>query len=157
MLARFGGATAQRGAETSATVLREHGCEADAVEDDAALWQRQREHQRSTGATVVKVSGLPADLPRRLRAADALGGTLVGRAALGLCVDHAARRRRGGADAARGPDAGAVRVADAPEDVRNAVDPWHTDAGEPLVLLRRLKHQFDPAGVCNPGLYVGGI
>jgi len=25
------------------------------------------------------------------------------------------------------------------------------------VLLRRVKQQFDPAGVCNPGLYVGGI
>ena len=157
VLARFGGATAQRGAETSATVLREHGCEADVVEDDAALWQRQREHQRSTGATVVKVSGLPADLPKALRAADALGGTLVGRAALGLWWITLP----GGAEAVQklreALTPAPCVVADAPEDVRNAVDPWHTDAGEPLVLLRRLKHQFDPAGVCNPGLYVGGI
>ena len=157
VLARFGGATAQRGAETSATVLREHGCEADVVEDDAALWQRQREHQRSTGATVVKVSGLPADLPKALRAADALGGTLVGRAALGLWWITLP----GGAEAVQklreALTPAPCVVADAPEDVRNAVDPWHTDAGEPLVLLRRVKHQFDPAGVCNPGLYVGGI
>jgi glycolate oxidase FAD binding subunit len=48
-------------------------------------------------------------------------------------------------------------VTDAPEDVRAAVDPWHTDTAEPLGLLRRVKEQFDPAGVCNPGLYVGGI
>ena len=157
VLARFGGATAQRGAETSATVLREEGCEADVVEDDAALWQRQREHQRSTGATVVKVSGLPADLPKALRAADALGGTLVGRAALGLWWITLP----GGAEAVQklreALTPAPCVVADAPEDVRNAVDPWHTDAGEPLVLLRRVKHQFDPAGVCNPGLYVGGI
>ena len=157
VLARFGGATAQRGAETSATVLREQGCEADVVEDDAALWQRQREHQRSTGATVVKVSGLPADLPKGLRAADALGGTLVGRAALGLWWITLP----GGAEAVQklreALTPAPCVVADAPEDVRNAVDPWHTDAGEPLVLLRRVKHQFDPAGVCNPGLYVGGI
>ena len=157
VLARFGGATAQRGAETSATVLREHGCEADVVEDDAALWQRQREHQRSTGATVVKVSGLPADLPKALRAADALGGTLVGRAALGLWWITLP----GGAEAVQKLRAALTPapcvVADAPEDVRNAVDPWHTDAAEPLVLLRRVKQQFDPAGVCNPGLYVGGI
>lgn len=157
VLARFGGATAQRGAETSATVLREQGCEADVVEDDAALWQRQREHQRSTGATVVKVSGLPADLPKALRAADALGGTLVGRAALGLWWITLP----GGAEAVQklreALTPAPCVVADAPEDVRNAVDPWHTDAGEPLVLLRRVKHQFDPAGVCNPGLYVGGI
>jgi len=157
VLARFGGATAERGAETSATVLREHGCEADVVEDDAALWQRQREHQRSTGATVVKVSGLPADLPKALRAADALGGTLVGRAALGLWWITLP----GGAEAVQKLRAALTPapcvVADAPEDVRNAVDPWHTDAAEPLVLLRRVKQQFDPAGVCNPGLYVGGI
>jgi glycolate oxidase FAD binding subunit len=157
VLARFGGATAQRGAETSATVLREQGCEADVVEDDAALWQRQRGHQRSTGATVVKVSGLPADLPKALRAADALGGTLVGRAALGLWWITLP----GGAEAVQklreALTPAPCVVADAPEDVRNGVDPWHTDAGEPLVLLRRVKHQFDPAGVCNPGLYVGGI
>ena len=157
VLARFGGATAERGAETSATVLREHGCEADVVEDDAALWQRQREHQRSTGATVVKVSGLPADLPKALRAADALGGTLVGRAALGLWWITLP----GGAEAVQKLRAALTPapcvVADAPEDVRNAVDPWHSDAAEPLVLLRRVKQQFDPAGVCNPGLYVGGI
>ena len=109
VLARFGGATAQRGAETSATVLREHGCEADVVEDDAGLWQRQREHQRSTGATVVKVSGLPADLPKALRAADALGGTLVGRAALGLWWITLPGGAEAVAEAARGPDAGAVR------------------------------------------------
>jgi len=157
VLARFGGATAERGAETSAMVLREHGCEADVVEDDAALWQRQREHQRSTGATVVKVSGLPADLPKALRAADALGGTLVGRAALGLWWITLP----GGAEAVQKLRAALTPapcvVADAPGDVRNAVDPWHTDAAEPLVLLRRVKQQFDPAGVCNPGLYVGGI
>ena len=157
VLARFGGATAERGAETSATVLREHGCEADVVEDDAALWQRQRGHQRSTGATVVKVSGLPADLPKALRAADALGGTLVGRAALGLWWITLP----GGAEAVQKLRAALTPapcvVADAPEDVRNAVDPWHSDAAEPLVLLRRVKQQFDPAGVCNPGLYVGGI
>ena len=102
------------------------------VEDDAALWQRQREHQRSTGATVVKVSGLPADLPKALRAADALGGTLVGRAALGLWWITLP----GGAEAVQtlreALTPAPCVVADAPEDVRNAVDPWHTDAGEPL-------------------------
>jgi glycolate dehydrogenase FAD-binding subunit len=157
VLARFGGATAQRGAETTVAALREHGSEADVVEDDAALWQRQREHQRSTSACVVKVSGLPADVPRAVRATDALEGTLVGRAALGLWwitlpggADAIERLREALAPAA-------CVVTDAPEDVRAAVDPWHTDTAEPLGLLRRVKEQFDPAGVCNPGLYVGGI
>jgi glycolate oxidase FAD binding subunit len=157
VLARFGGATAQRGADAAAAILREHGCEADVVEDDAALWQRQREHQRSASDVVVKVSALPASLSRVVRAADALEGTLVGRAGLGL----AWVTLPGGADAVRRLRAELAPapcvVTDGPEDVRAAVDPWHTDSAEPLALVRRLKERFDPTGTCNPGLYVGGI
>jgi hypothetical protein len=48
-------------------------------------------------------------------------------------------------------------VADASDAVRQSVDPWDAERAEPLSLLRRVKERFDPAGVCNPGLYVGGI
>jgi glycolate oxidase FAD binding subunit len=157
VLARFGGAMAQRGAEVTAAALRDHDGEADVVADDAALWQRQRQHQRCTDGCVVKVSGLPADLPRVLRAADALQGTVVGRAALGLSwvtlpggVEAIAALRDALAPAP-------CVVTDAPEDVRAAVDPWHADTAGALALQRRVKQQFDPAGACNPGLYVGGI
>jgi glycolate oxidase FAD binding subunit len=106
---------------------------------------------------VVKVSALPADLPRVLAAADAEDATVVGRGALGLSWItlsggvQAIERLRGALAPA------ACVVTDAPEDVRAAVDPWHTDTAEPLVLLRRIKERFDPSGTCNPGLYVGGI
>jgi glycolate oxidase FAD binding subunit len=46
-------------------------------------------------------------------------------------------------------------VLDAPGDVRAAVDVW--GPSEPLGLMRRLKERFDPAGACNPGVFVGGI
>jgi glycolate oxidase FAD binding subunit len=157
VLARFGGATARRGADVAAAALREQGCEADVVEDDADLWQRQRGHQRSKDQCVVKVSALPADLPRVLAAADAESATVVGRGALGLSWITLA----GGAEAIERLRAAlapaACVVADAPEDVRAAVDPWHTDTAEPLVLLQRVKERFDPSGTCNAGLYVGGI
>jgi glycolate oxidase FAD binding subunit len=163
VLVRFGGATAEHSAQAAAAVIREHGCSADVVEDDAALWQQQREHQRgdagspSGGAVVAKVSALPTDLPRVLAVVDELGATLVGRAALGL----AWITLEGGAEAVqrlRGALApAACVVTDAPEDVRAALDPWHTERAEPLGLLRRVKERFDPAGTCNPGLYVGGI
>jgi glycolate oxidase FAD binding subunit len=157
LLVRFGGATAQRGAEAAAAALREHGCDADVVEDDAGLWQEQRAHQRSQSETVVKVSALPVDLAKVLRAAGELDGTVVGRAGLGLSWVTLP----GGADAVRALRAAlapaACVVADASEAVRQAVDPWDAERAEPLSLLRRVKERFDPAGVCNSGLYVGGI
>jgi glycolate dehydrogenase FAD-binding subunit len=157
VLVRFGGATAQGGAEAAAVALREHGCDADVVEDDAALWQEQRAHQRSESQTVVKVSGLPIDLAKVLRAAAQLDGGVVGRAGLGL----AWVTLPGGADAVRALRAAlapaACVVGDAPEAVRQAIDPWDAQRAEPLSLLRRVKERFDPSGVCNPGLYVGGI
>jgi glycolate oxidase FAD binding subunit len=47
-------------------------------------------------------------------------------------------------------------VLDAPDEVRNKIDVWGHDPSA-LALMRRLKGRFDPAGVCNPGLFVGGI
>jgi FAD/FMN-containing dehydrogenase len=48
-------------------------------------------------------------------------------------------------------------VLDAPDAVRAGLDPWgEVGAGE-LELMRRVKARFDPAGACNPGIFVGGI
>jgi glycolate oxidase FAD binding subunit len=157
ILARFGGATAAESAAAVADLLREDGCEADVTDTDAELWDAQRRHQRSPDRTVVRVSALPADLARVVRAADDLGGSLVARAALGI----AWVTLPGGAEAVRALRE-ALRpapcvIADAPEEVRAEVDPWDADHAQPLELMRRVKERFDPAGACNPGLYVGGI
>jgi FAD/FMN-containing dehydrogenase len=40
--------------------------------------------------------------------------------------------------------------------VRGTVDAW----GEPPPawrIMRALKHNFDPQGLCNPGRFVGGL
>jgi glycolate oxidase FAD binding subunit len=50
------------------------------VEDDDQLWARQRDEQ----AGAVRASALQTDWPRLCRTADRAGGTLVGRAGLGL-------------------------------------------------------------------------
>jgi glycolate oxidase FAD binding subunit len=47
-------------------------------------------------------------------------------------------------------------VLDAAAEVRAAVDPWGGETG-PVELMRKVKERFDPAGVCAPGLFVGGI
>ncbi|MDQ3575563.1 MAG: FAD-binding oxidoreductase, partial [Actinomycetota bacterium] len=46
-------------------------------------------------------------------------------------------------------------VLDAPAEVREKVDVWGEVEAVPL--MRRVKARFDPHGVCNPGIFVGGI
>ena len=55
--------------------------------------------------------------------------------------------------------AGAVAVLlDAPDQLRRSIDVWNGAPAPPaLELMRRVKARFDPAQVCNPGVYVGGI
>ncbi len=50
---------------------------------------------------------------------------------------------------------GTATVLDAPPEVRDRVDVWGPVPG--LDLMRRLKHELDPAGRLSPGRFVGGI
>ncbi|MFL5839640.1 MAG: FAD-binding oxidoreductase [Thermoleophilaceae bacterium] len=150
VLARLGGATAHAQAEAAVRVL---GLEAtEIVEDDAGLWQRQRDGQRSTERAVVRVSGLQSELRQTIRAAEILGGSLVGRGSLGISWITVAPERIGELRQALRPFP--CVVLDAPRKVRASLDVW--DA-EPLELARRLKQRFDPAGVFAPGTFAGGI
>ena len=163
VLARFGGAAAEDQARAALGVVEESGGDAELVEDDDELWAEQRSRQRAgEGAAVVKVSGLQARLPDVLRAAERAGAALVGRAAHGVSwltlpasefdelADAVARLR---AELAPFP----CVVLDAPEAVRRAIDVFAEDDPARLALSRRLKERFDPAGVCNPGRFVGRI
>jgi glycolate oxidase FAD binding subunit len=158
ILARVAGAEAASRAQHVAEMMRSHALEhVDVADDDASLWARQRAGQRSREHALVRVAARPRELRAVLRATDAAGGTLVGRAALGIShveVDpeavvslRAALPRR------------AVSVLlDAPASLRGSMDPWggHTE-GPALELMRRVKARFDPAHACNPGVFVGGI
>jgi glycolate oxidase FAD binding subunit len=165
VLARFGGAAC--GVQAAAAVLLIEGCGLDGtvVEgNDGELWERQRSRQRPASAegAIVRVSGLPAELPRVIRAAARAGGTLAGRSGLGLSwvelpsvagnEDLAGRVEKLRRDLAPF----ACTVLDAPDEVRNKVDVWGHDPSA-LAVMRRLKGRFDPAGVCSPGIFVGGI
>jgi glycolate oxidase FAD binding subunit len=162
VLARFGGAAAPDQAADARRRLVELGVEAAVADDDEGLWERQRAAQRSQDGAVVRVSGVPTQLAAACAAADAAGGTLVGRAALGLSwialpasdtktlVD-----RIGSVRAALAP--APCVVLDAPEPVRAALDPWDRPGDSAQVLMRRVKERFDPTATCNPGVFVGGI
>jgi glycolate oxidase FAD binding subunit len=160
VLVRFSGGQPRARATQARDLLSRSGLDPDPfIEDDEEVWTRQRARQRSGSGAVVRVSGLQTGLGRVLQATTALSGSLVGRAGQGLSW-------------VRLPDAppddlvAAVEdlrkrlqpfpcvVLDAPTEVRDGLDPW---GDEPVDLMHRVKERFDPAGICNPGLFVGGI
>ena len=160
VMARFAGAAPEPGAREVVKLMEEAGLEARLAEDDDDLWDRQRARQRSADGAVVRVSGLMSQLSGVLRSARDLGGSLVGRAGLGLSwmtlhqgdvtevvssIEEVRRRLH----------PFACVVLDAPDEVREKVEVWGDDEAVPL--MRRVKARFDPHGVCNPGIFVGGI
>jgi glycolate oxidase FAD binding subunit len=158
ILARCGGTQARRRIERVGTAMRETGlAQVEVTRDDGELWARQRAGQRSAESIIVRIAARPSEIGRVARAADACGGTLVGRAALGrsyieLDADGLGRL------AEHLPRGASVVLLDAPLKTREAVAPWGPLPPAPLLaLMRSIKRRFDPASACNPGVFVGGI
>jgi glycolate oxidase FAD binding subunit len=93
---------------------------------------------------VVKVSALPTRLPELLRVSDGLGGTVVGRATLGLWWLRFEEPSTAAVERLR-RDFIAV-VQDRPPEL--GVDPVGPIPAPTSELMRRVKERFDPAGVC---------
>jgi glycolate oxidase FAD binding subunit len=156
VLARFGGASAPERARAVLGLLSEAGLDGEAVDDDGPLWSRQAAAQRS--GMVVRVSATQQGVAAALAAARGAGGSAVGRAALGLVWITLPETSADAVRELREQLAPAPCVVlDAPEAVREAIDPWDESDPGRLGLMRRVKERFDPHGVCNPGLFAGGI
>jgi len=157
LLARCAGAQAVRRAGRAAALMAQLGLEqVDVTADDEALWARQRAGQRSPDQALVRLAAPPSGLADVLRAAEAGGGTVVGRAALGssyVTLDPEAIS----ALRQRVPAGTVTTVLDAPVAIREQADPWGFTDASALALMHRVKARFDPAGICNPGLFVDGI
>jgi glycolate oxidase FAD binding subunit len=145
-LVRFAGAAPEPQAQTAARLLGE------------PLWEEQRARQRASAGdeAVVRVSGLPTRLPDLIAAVERAGGSLVGRAPLGLYW------LRIPAASAEGLNALRAEVRPSPCVIQDRpagldLDPWGPVDQGSLELMRRLKNGFDRAGVCAPGIYVGGL
>jgi glycolate oxidase FAD binding subunit len=159
---RFGGVDAEAQAGEASKVLSEAGAQTNLVRDDAQLWREQAARQRSSDATVVRVSHTQTQLVQVLGLVAVEGGSAVGRVALGvsyvtLRAPNADDVATTVADMRRTLAPAACVVLDAPDDVRSKVDPWGVEDGPELELMRRTKQRFDPRGILNPGIYVGGI
>jgi FAD/FMN-containing dehydrogenase len=157
LLAQLGGDESSARAAAVAETMRSCGMDETTVRvDDAELWARQRAGQRSAVRAVLRVHARRRELDVVLKLADEVGATLVGRAARGVAYLTLDVGRI--AAARTGLPAGAAAVAlDLPAGARGAVDPWDVGEGPELEMMRGLKAGFDPAGVCNPGVFVGGI
>jgi len=142
VLARFAGAVPRPQAEAAEKLLRAAGLETEIHDDDELLWDEQRTAQR--GPLVVKVSGLPTRLPDLVRAAGEHGGSVVGRAALGLSWVRFEEPSAAAVERLRRDFIAVVldRPADLDVDPTGPIDPAKAD------LMRRVKQRFDPAGVC---------
>jgi len=141
-LARFAGAAPRPQAEAAELLLRREGLSTEILDDDASVWDEQRARQR--GPLVVKVSGLPTHVPALLRAADELGGSLVGRAGLGVSWLRFEEPSASAVERLR-RDWIAV-VQDRPAELD--IDPWGPIDPAADALMQRVKERFDPARVC---------
>jgi glycolate oxidase FAD binding subunit len=155
VLTRFGSADPGPRVEEAAALLRKFGgLDVETEDDDEPCWEAQRRAQR--GDVVVKVSALPATLPAAMTATRELGGTLVARAGLGLAWIQLEPEVAAIEELRRKLAPAPCVVLDAPAEVRAALDPWSGEMG-PVDLMGKVKARFDPAGICAPGLFVGGI
>lgn len=125
-------------------------------DQDELLWHRQRQAQRSAQRALVRVDAPLADLPAILHLADRCDALSAGRLTLGtsyltMNVNRVAEFRAGL------PESAYAVALDVPQGAAGAVPAWPPLLDPQLALIRRLKSQLDPAGICNPGILCGGI
>jgi glycolate oxidase FAD binding subunit len=163
VLARVAGVAPDAVVDAAVDRVRRGGLDVDAVDGspEADLWSRQRAAQRADRGVVVRVSGLATGMAGTVRAVGRLGGGLVGRASGSLwCAvpfDEVADGVGAVEELRKAVAPSPCVVVDAPPEVRAKVDVWGVADGPEVALMRRLKQRFDPANVCSPGIYVGGI
>lgn len=163
LLARFGGVAPRGQAERARSLMATPGLEVTETDDDDELWARQRTEQRAgDGEISLKLSLLSTDLGAGVEIARRLGGSLVGRAGLGLLwlslpdTGVAAKKLAAVRAGLPGPSRHCVLL-DADEATRAMASVWGDVGAGELKLMRSIKSRFDPAGVCAPGLYVADL
>jgi glycolate oxidase FAD binding subunit len=167
---------------TGADAVREQGehlgeiarrAGAAVTERPGELWREiERVATARDGDVVLEIATLPGRIASTMRTvtleAPALGTdvrwVLTGHATVGVltAIVQAAPPARVVALVARlresvAEHGGYVVVRRGPRDVRTALDPWGPIEPSAFELMRRIKAEFDPAGVLNPGRFVGGL
>ena len=152
LLVRFAGAAAEQRVRSVARHVSALSTP-DIVTEDHQLWSDLRARQRNQNGIILKVSGRPTDLQRVIRTANANGGSLVSRAALGLTWLSLPATA----------DVNAIRAALAPrwctvlDGAERVQQPWPELEPGARVLMQRVKQRFDPTQAFSPGVFAGAI
>jgi glycolate oxidase FAD binding subunit len=142
-------------------LARAHGADAQDVPDDGALWARiadlPQTAELADGEAVVKLTALPSDTAaliaavERLAAARGIAATVTARALNGVIYARLRPVAAADLEALAGATPGlqwvATRVDGGPR--------WGAPPG--LELMRRIKAEFDPLGLLNPGRFLAGL
>ena len=143
-----------------------------AVEDvDGRVWQARELLFAEGGATVVKVSVLPAevcavaDAVKESAVAKRVDASIVAQAT-GLMTIALAERNGAASGAVAGmieglrervrPGGGSVVVMQTGDAMRGTIDVWDCRS-DALTLMREIKRRFDANGILSPGRFMGGI
>ncbi|MGH7948759.1 MAG: FAD-binding oxidoreductase [Candidatus Binataceae bacterium] len=145
-------------------VARTLGGSIDLMDDTDAFarYERLRDAEIERATLSARLATNPAELPAAIAACDsefiAHAGSGVAELyfARDLDTSTAARRVAAWRDAAHRARGNLRLLAAAPE-LREALVFFDRPANGALGLMRRLKRTFDPAGIFNPGCFVGGL
>jgi glycolate dehydrogenase FAD-binding subunit len=55
------------------------------------------------------------------------------------------------------PEGGSLVIERAPASMKTELEVWGPIHEDSLAIMTRLKHEFDPDGILNPGRFVGGL
>lgn len=161
----FGGIppAVDRQIEDASRILKDMGfSEATVLGDHEAseFWAKVRDFGRVPGGVTVRATTVPTDLPRLANELE--GVAIIARAGNGIL--YAFWPAGGEAD----PEAierlrtvsqrlgGSTVVEDCPPTLKSGLDVWGPPPSD-FAVMKRLKEQFDPRGVLNPGRYIGGL
>jgi glycolate oxidase FAD binding subunit len=151
-------------AETAPLAALAQSFELTAGNSESAVWncwQQHADRQDRKEAFTVKAAMLPSRISDFAGMVDALGGTSVTQATGIMLANFPAAAAshlcslRGEFESA----GGSLTVLRPPDGVPPdppALDPWGTPP-DTLVLMREIKHRFDPNGILNAGRFLGGI
>jgi glycolate oxidase FAD binding subunit len=134
----------------------------------ATLWKQIHQPPWRGGETGLKINTVPAQLGRLLGDVEevahrhGLDTRVSGHAAMTIPLvalrgaDEAVAAATAELRSRVAQGGGALVVLQAPPEVKEAVDVWGP-AGDTMPIMRRIKEQFDPTGMMNPGRFVGGL
>jgi glycolate oxidase FAD binding subunit len=140
-------------ADTLRSMAKHHQLEVSDAADD--VWKMRETAFSQRGFCTLKATMLPSQIPATIATLHALGGTGVIQAT-GIMMAFIPGARAESILQLRAPleeSSGSLTIL---RDVPKGVDRWGK-LPDSIDLMRRIKHQFDPNNILNPGRFIGGI